>query len=945
VPGALHPTPGSPFVGRSGELRTLRLAWQHALGGARGVALIEGEAGAGKSRLAREFASHVMTHGGVVLFGACDAALASPYQPFVEALQHVVDHLEPAALEAAAGPRGGELRRLFPNVGGREPVPSDPDTERYRLHVAVADLLAGLGRRGGVLLVLDDLHWADAPTLLLLRHLARPAAGARLLVVGTVRAPRTGPAPALEDAFADLRGRDGAARIELGGLSPGEVAEFVRRAAPGVAADELSTATGGNAFLVGEMCRHLARRPAAPLDQAGIPRSVREVVGQRLSTLAPETRDVLELLSLSGRALDIRVLREAAGERFAAAVDEGVGCGLLEEVPAAFVSYRFRHDLLRHAVRDRMSGARAVALHLRVAEALARVHATDSERVVSDLAFHFAVAGSERAVEFALRAAGAALRSLAFLDAARHLETALELGVADPRRRARTQLHLGTAFHRAGHAQQALDSFAAAGRLAREIGDAALLADAAIGFETACWPPGLGDERAVPHLEQAAAAVDAHDASLRVRLLAHLSRALAYRGDHDAAGERWRQAVALARSVDDRQGLAVALFHAGWTRGSRSLAAVRADIAEACELALAVGDETLHVEATAFLLTVLIEDFALEEARSLLQAFRTGAERAGQPFYLHGAHYTAATIAVCDGRLADAEAMAERARELSRQLDHPPSGVYGIQMFTIRREQDRLAEIAPLVRMIGAGGDAWGPALAVLLAEIGELDAARLELERLAAAAIPPGPLWLAAHAYLADACVAVGDAALAAHIYARLVPFAGQNVVVGQALACYGAVDRFLAALATTMEDWEAAEHHGEAALALNAGLPIWLAYSRYERARALSRRRDPRARAERQAALADARRLRLAALTRRIEGLAAPVSAAGLSARELDTLRLIAGGLSNREIGGRLFISEHTAAKHVRSIFAKTGCTNRTEAASFAHRHGLVDVTSPKG
>ena len=626
---------------------------------------------------------------------------------------------------------------------------------------------------------------------------------------------------------------------------------------------------------------------------------------------------------------------------------------MLEEVPAACVGHRFRHDLLRHAVRDRMSGVQTAALHLRIAEALERAHGAEGRRAVSELAFHFragvAVGGTERAVKYALHAAEAASRSLSFLEAARQLEVALELGVPDRARRARAYCDLGTAQHRAGHPLQALENFAAAGRLAHALGDGATLADAAIGFETACWPPGLADPRAVPLLEQAESAIGEHDLSLRVRLLAHLSRALAYRSDHAAADLRWRQAVELARSIDDRRGLAVALFHAGWTRGSRSLAEVRAHMTEACELARKVGDETLYVEANAFLLTLLIEDFAIEAARSSLADLRAAAEQAGQPFYLHGALYTASTIAMCEGRLPEAEMLTERAHELSRQLDHPQAGVYGIQMFTIRREQDRLAEIAPLVKIIaGSGDDAWGPALAVLLAEIAEFDAARRQLARLARddfAAVARGPLWLPGHAYLADACAAVGDASLAARLYRRLQPLAGQNVLVGQALACYGAVDRYLAALATTTGDWEGgwaprprrvgaqrepARMAGPHALRVRAA-PFTAALSG-------GRRVQPRTRARAKYGSHGS--------IRRIEALDASAQFNGLSARELDTLRLIARGLSNREIGGRLFISEHTAAKHVRSILSKTGCTNRTEAASYAYRNGLADAAlSPLG
>ena len=294
LPSALRLIPSLPFVGRSAELESLRRVWEQALGGVQRLVLVEGEAGAGKTRLARELAFEAAAGGATVIYGACDPALSSPYQPFVEALEHVVNEVEPAVFEAAAGGRGGELRRLVPDLGGRvpglrEPVPGDPDTERYRLHAAMADLLDGLGRRCGVMLVLDDLHWADASTLLLLRHLARTTADARVLVVATFRADG---GDQLGDALAELRRRERVVRVHLHGLGTEAVAELLHKLAPGAAGDELaqalSSATGGNAFLVGEMCRHIAVRAssseARPSLMLGRSRRARERARGREST-------------------------------------------------------------------------------------------------------------------------------------------------------------------------------------------------------------------------------------------------------------------------------------------------------------------------------------------------------------------------------------------------------------------------------------------------------------------------------------------------------------------------------------------------------------------------------------------------------------------------------------------------------------------------------------
>src|ERR671931_1476567 len=209
LPGPLRLTPALPFVGRGAELTLLRRLWSDARAEGRRVALVGGEPGCGKTRLAWELARAAAGDGAAVLHGACDAHLTSPYQPFVEALTHLVDHLEPAALHAAAGPRAGELARLLPDLPRRlpdlpAPFEGDPASQRHRLHSAVLDLLVGVGRTRPVLLVLDDVHWADAQTLRMLEHLARAAGDAPLLVVATYRDDELEPGAGLAATIAEL---------------------------------------------------------------------------------------------------------------------------------------------------------------------------------------------------------------------------------------------------------------------------------------------------------------------------------------------------------------------------------------------------------------------------------------------------------------------------------------------------------------------------------------------------------------------------------------------------------------------------------------------------------------------------------------------------------------------------------------------------------------------
>jgi DNA-binding CsgD family transcriptional regulator len=274
-------------------------------------------------------------------------------------------------------------------------------------------------------------------------------------------------------------------------------------------------------------------------------------------------------------------------------------------------------------------------------------------------------------------------------------------------------------------------------------------------------------------------------------------------------------------------------------------------------------------------------------------------------------------------------------------------------MFGLRREQGRLAELAPVVRLLDADAreGAWGPGLAALYAELGMVDDARRELRRIlddGLGALRPS-LWLASLVYLADACAALGDAEVAEALYPELVAYSGSNVMIGHLVACYGAMDRYLGTTAAVLGDWERAEDHFHAALALNTrlGARTWLAHTAYGYARMLLARNagDDRSHARGQLGLALglAQTIGLPGLARRASELGADVEPTpalpdGLSAREVEILVELARGRSNREIGRVLHISEHTAANHIRSILRKSRCANRTEAAAYALRHGLV-------
>lgn len=601
LPGPLRLPPPSQFVGRSAELAALRVLVPREAGERGRLALLGGEAGSGKSRLVRELAHGGAGEGVLVLYGACDAVVHTPYRPFAEALDQLVRGTDPDVLRADLGGAGGELARLLPDLDARvsglpAPVTADPDTERHRLHTAVTDLLAGTGRRQPLLLVLEDCHWADTPTLVLLRHLARASSEARVLVLATFRDTEADIPGALADVLADLRRSDEVVRLHLGGLSEDDVEDFVRRAGGGEidpAEPGLSRAlrdlTEGNAFLLCELWRALVETDAfaieqgtlrltRPLQEIATPQSVREVVSQRLSRLDPASRDLLELAAVAGPEFELDVLRQAAPvelERIDA-LESAMRSGVIEELPFPALAYRFTHELVRRALYDRLSVLRRAELHLRIAQALEAVDQPQHGRVLADLAHHFAAAapigGAAQAVEYNLLAAKAASAALAYDEATVRLRTALQMGVPDERRRAEILLDLGTALFRAGRSLDSLQSFRQAAEIARELGEGRLLARAAIGFETSCWRPGLADEGARELLQEASAALAREDSTLRVGLLASLARALEFEGDSDQAALARADAIAMARRIDDRPGLATVLVGIYWARATTSLA-------------------------------------------------------------------------------------------------------------------------------------------------------------------------------------------------------------------------------------------------------------------------------------------------------------------------------------------------------------------------------------
>jgi DNA-binding SARP family transcriptional activator len=425
--GAAGGRPPVPFVGRAVELGVLTTAWEQASQGARHVVVITGEAGIGKSRLASEAALRVAAAGGQVLFGRCDQEAIVPYQPLVEALDGLVATTPADELPSLGPAAAAELAAILPGIGGTPP-PSPPD--RGRLFAAVTDLVAALARARPLLLVLDDLQWADDDTLLLLRHLLRRAGSAPVLVVAISRDHDLDPGSALADVVHALD-RDGwVRRLPLRGLGEADVRRLLSHLLGAgdhrAAARHIAAETAGNPFLVTEL--GLSTDAGGPGGE--IPQSVHDLVTARLGRLDAPVVDLLQAAAVGGARFDLDVAGAAAGLDGNAAldaVDAALRTGLIAEETAD--RYHFIHDIVRRTLVARLGGARQRALHRRTADAVERLRSGDLDAHAAVLAHHAAAGadpgGDRRAVLWARRASAEAARRRAPAEAVRLCRQAL----------------------------------------------------------------------------------------------------------------------------------------------------------------------------------------------------------------------------------------------------------------------------------------------------------------------------------------------------------------------------------------------------------------------------------------------------------------------------------------------------------------------------------------
>ncbi|MEA2190063.1 MAG: hypothetical protein QOI73_184, partial [Solirubrobacteraceae bacterium] len=840
----------APFVGREAQLERLRSLWQQACAGERRFELLMGEPGVGKTRLASHFAAEVHDGGATVLYGRCDEEPLLAYQPFVEALRHYLRHGD-WAQDGAAGDLH-QLSRLLPEAGtpagdGAEASTKDPDGERFMLFEAVARLVDRATRRRPLLIVLDDLHWADKPTLLLLRHMLRLSGPSRLMLLGIFRDVEVDPDHPLVELIADMRRERRFERLALEGLDERETDALVAArldAAPSAGfVRGLRTQTEGNPFFIEEALRSLVEARAVQsgaaaseqaLESMGVPESVADVILRRLGRVSEAARDVLTTAAVIGREFDLRVVQalvDLPAERVLDATEEAIAAGLAGEVAGAFDRFVFCHALVRDAIYDRIFTSRLLRLHLRVGEVLEAEHAHDAA-TIGELAHHFFLARelgvAARAVRYCMRAGELAARSLAYEESAEHYRRALKAFAldsgGDEACRCDILLAQGRVQWQAGEGA-ARDTYFEAAASARARGDAERLAGAALGLGERYWEAAAVDEQVQGLLEEALAALPERDSRKRARLMARMAENLHFTADKERGERLSFEAVEMARRLDDPSTLRTALMgrHVSLLHIAHLDERLRL-IDEV--LALPRGQRALTAEAHSYRLFDLWEAGDVAAAQLDQDALTALSQELRQPLLDHLALGWQGTFAHLAGDVEEAERLARESYEVAdRAQVRSARGSYASMLFTLRRHQGRIAELLPAMQWLAHGATtappAWSAALALAQIETGALEEGRERYERIARDdfALPRDWYWSLTTALLVEACAALRDTARAPSLYALLEPFAERFVQV-IFTASWGSIHRYLGLLAGVMERFDDAEAHFERALERNAGM-----------------------------------------------------------------------------------------------------------------------------
>ncbi len=986
---ALSPPRTSPFIGRQEELTRGMNCYAAARQEQAHVVLVAGEPGIGKTRLLDEIAVRAAHDGAIVLRGgASEAEGMPPYLPFLEALGRYIEETPVDQLRTQVAATSPLLASILPELLtrlGELPVSHPLPTEqaRFRLYEAIGAFLQVIGLSSVLVLLFDDLHWADTATLDLLCHVVRRQPEAHVLIVGAYRDSELERNAALHRTIVDLSRRRILTEVAVKPLSHQEIEALATSLlgcplSPAVSS-LLYAQSEGNPFFVEELLHGWIETEAliqqheqwiaiAPLEQT-LPPSLVGALRERFAHFSTALIDDLRVAAIIGRTFDSSLLAAAQQQEL-----EVVEEHMLEAARARLVhtdqlgGFTFSHDKIRECLYAEVSASRRRHLHGLIGHLLQERSRQEETRhqvyQLAELAFHFTRSDDrERGVDYSLRAASQALRTFAPEEALSHYRTALELLRPSDRRRGDLLLNLGEAALMAGKEAEAERMYQEAQGWFAQGEQREALARAVHGLGRAYWRQ---DKRAEARtaFEQAIELLENQHCPVLVEVLADLSVLLTvYLGQQEEGIAYAQQALVLALELGDldleTRTRRIVASNLASLRGADLGAAV-----QFVEQALAQTDASGDLnEAAECCLNLAVGSYWMAETRHSHEASAHRialAERCRQPHHLRTAYTWQVLLFASQGLWTDAERVIALAHPIVDTLSDPVPPAFLHQMcgfLAYQREDYRVAECelqdAQLDHSLQSGlGDLmfYLGLLGLVQAMMGKEEEARAYMARvetqlalLAAGILPTAPLLIC----LVLIAMAIGDDERAKRLYPQLLAFHGQHY--------WFLVDRLLGMLALHDGQWEAAAEHLAAAeaTARREGLQPELARTLSEQANLEVARggqgSTTRARQRLQQALtlfealgmSDSTcrvRRRLCTLSHQSREPLSPVLPANLTQREVEVLKLVAEGRSNGQIAQVLGLSEKTVTNHLTHIFNKTICDNRAAATAFAIRHGLA-------
>lgn len=665
------------FVGRESELERLRKAFDNAISSHGGLVMLVGEPGIGKTRTTQELETYAKMRGAQVLWGRThESAGAPPYWPWLQAgNQYALAHADelPTVIGPQMTPEAiNELTRVFPwlrqgaNVGVPEDA-SDPDVAQFRLFDAYTQYLKAIAAQAPLVVALDDLHWADKPTLQLLQHVARELARMRVLIVGNYRDTDITRQSALSETLASLNRESGFDRIVLRGLDRDEVAAYIKARANveprREVLDRIFEETEGNAFFLSEVVNLMAQEGTltkTSISDIAIPDGVREALGRRLNRLSEETNELLQIAAIIGRDFTydtLTLLGDRDDEAILRMVEEALEARVIEETEQAG-RYRFTHAQMQETLLAELSTTRRVRLHGQVGEALEKRYGAHAEERAGRLAMHFSEAAtlsprfSEKAAMYSGIAGLQALEQAAYPEAARHFRSALSAreGQEMDGEMAELLYELGKVAGHNGDVSESWRSYRQAFDYYARAGDTARATEVAYHAGTSML---LIRPSQIQLIERALALVGDGTASYG-RLSAALGQSAGMLGQVDRAREAFARAEAVARDLGLRR------LELDVLRFSQYVIGFQLELKEA----VAIGDRTIALAQE--LNEPLIEAIAhffnagqywygnLEQAEQHSRALRGLADRLRIPYTISSAAFALCQHAATRGNWAAA---------------------------------------------------------------------------------------------------------------------------------------------------------------------------------------------------------------------------------------------------------------------------------------------------